>query len=208
MDAGFDLAPAFARVKLVNVIRSLKFLGTGAQEHGSTCRTPFTWMSWTRDKGAMALRTRECRQYGALPFHFDRHGAPHVYLVTSRGSGRWIIPKGNAIHGLSPHEIAAREAFEEAGLVGHVQQTRIGTFRLDRRRRGAKGICLVDAYALAVEAQVPHWAEAGQRLVRRFDLATALSLVASPSLSALIEHFMTGELRGRALGGRAGLVAA
>ena len=45
----------------------------------------------------MALRKLECRQYGALPFHFDRHGAPHVYLVTSRGSGRWIIPKGNAI---------------------------------------------------------------------------------------------------------------
>jgi 8-oxo-dGTP pyrophosphatase MutT (NUDIX family) len=156
----------------------------------------------------MALRKLECRQYGALPFHFDRHGAPHVYLVTSRGSGRWIIPKGNAIRGLAPHEIAAREAFEEAGLVGRVQQGRIGTFRFDRRRRGANKICLVDAYALAVEWQVPHWAEAGQRSVRRFDLATALSLVASPSLSTLIEHFMTCELRGRALGMHAGQVAA
>jgi 8-oxo-dGTP pyrophosphatase MutT (NUDIX family) len=82
----------------------------------------------------MIRRKREVRQFAALPFHFDSDGNPHLYLITSRGSGRWIIPKGNPIRGLPPHEVAAREALEEAGLVGHIRRGCIGTFRFDRRR--------------------------------------------------------------------------
>ena len=156
----------------------------------------------------MASHKREFRQVGALPFHLDRHGVPQVFLVTSRGSGRWIIPKGNLIRGLAPHESAAREAFEEAGLVGHVRRGRIGTFEFGRRRRGPDRVCLVDVYALEVERQEPRWREAGQRLVRRCDLATALALAASPSLSMLIEQFVTGGLPGGTPTGRSGLIPA
>ena len=41
-------------------------------------------------------------------------------LVTSRETGRWVIPKGWAIKGLKPADVAEREAYEEAGLVGHI----------------------------------------------------------------------------------------
>ena len=74
----------------------------------------------------MIRRKREVRQFAALPFHLDRDGNPHLYLITSRGSGRWIIPKGNPIRGLPPHKVAAREALEEAGLVGHIRRGCIG----------------------------------------------------------------------------------
>jgi 8-oxo-dGTP pyrophosphatase MutT (NUDIX family) len=39
-----------------------------------------------------------------------------VMLVTSRGSRRWIIPKGWPKRGILPHDTAAKEAFEEAGV--------------------------------------------------------------------------------------------
>lgn len=138
----------------------------------------------------MALPKQKFRQFGALPFHVDQDGTPRVFLVTSRGSGRWIIPKGNPISGLAPHKVAAREALEEAGLVGHIQRDCIGTFKFDRRHRGSQIIYHVDVYALEVDRQLRRWAEAGQRSVQSCDLATALSLVTLPSLSALIEQFI------------------
>jgi 8-oxo-dGTP pyrophosphatase MutT (NUDIX family) len=156
----------------------------------------------------MASRKQEFLQVGALPFHFDPNGDPHIYLVTSRGSGRWIIPKGNPIRGVAPHKVAAREALEEAGLVGHIQRGCIGTFELIRRRGGSDMICRVDVYALDVERQLRHWAEARQRLVRRCSLATALSLLTLPDLSILIEHFIASCASRDPSLARAGLIGA
>ena len=57
------------------------------------------------------------RQYAALPFiYLDEQ--VEVCLITSRTTGRWIIPKGWPQDGLAPHELAAVEAYEEAGLKG------------------------------------------------------------------------------------------
>lgn len=65
----------------------------------------------------MSWRNHELRQIGALPFFLNANDGLDVCLVTSRGGGRWIIPKGNPIPGLAPHEVASKEALEEAGPV-------------------------------------------------------------------------------------------
>jgi 8-oxo-dGTP pyrophosphatase MutT (NUDIX family) len=109
-----------------------------------------------------------------------------VCLVTSRGGGRWIIPKGNPIRGLAPHEVAAREALEEAGLVGRVGKRCIGTFMFERNRNGRDTTCLVHVYALKVERQLPTWTEMDERSVLRCNVNTALSLISVPNLAALI----------------------
>jgi hypothetical protein len=88
------------------------------------------------------------------------------------------------------------------GLVGRIQRGRAGTFPVRSPPRSSDRVRLVDVYALEVEAQASHRAEACQRLVRRCDLATALALVASPGLSVLIDHFMACELRYRGRGAR------
>jgi ADP-ribose pyrophosphatase YjhB (NUDIX family) len=142
--------------------------------------------------GDMA-RKEDVRQFGALPFHF-KSGRPHIYLVTSRGSGRWIIPKGNPIRGLDPHKVAAREALEEAGLVGWIHRKCIGTFKHSRNRR-AGSVCRVDVYPLEVDRQLRSWAEADQRSVAQCDLQTALSLVTSSSLSNLIKRIVERKRR-------------
>ena len=120
----------------------------------------------------------------------DSDGNLHLYLITSRGSGRWIIPKGNAIRGLPPHKVAAREALEEAGLVGHIRRGCIGTFRFNRRRGSTDKTYYVEVYALEVERQKSRWTELGERSVRRCDLQTALSLLTWPELSTVIEQFL------------------
>lgn len=128
------------------------------------------------------------RQIAALPFWISPEGSLEVFLVTSRGSRRWIIPKGNPIRGLTPKEVAAREAYEEAGLTGQIVSGKVGSFEF-RRLRGTAPICQVDAYPLQVKKQVRKWDEQRQRTVLRCDVTTALSLVCSDSLAALISSY-------------------
>jgi 8-oxo-dGTP pyrophosphatase MutT (NUDIX family) len=132
----------------------------------------------------------EFRQIAALPYFITPAGEVEVCLVTARGSGRWIIPKGNPIRGLAPYEVAAREAMEEAGLVGRAERGCIGTFDFTRNRGGQEETCRVDVYGLRVERQLRKWAEMEQRSVLRCSVQTALSLVCSPMLAALIGRFV------------------
>ncbi len=108
--------------------------------------------------------------------------------MTSRGSGRWIIPKGNPIKCLSPADVAAQEALEEAGLVGRVSPKCIGSFAFERLRRDSGKAWQIDVYPLFVEKQVRTWDEKSQRTVLRCDIVSALSLVCSQSLASLIQR--------------------
>jgi hypothetical protein len=65
------------------------------------------------------------RQFAALPFT-HREDETLVMLVISRETGRWVLPKGWAEKGLTGSELAAKEAFEEAGVVGHAAEKPVG----------------------------------------------------------------------------------
>src|SRR5215212_1515673 len=71
------------------------------------------------------------QQIGALPFRFDE-GQLRVMLITSRGTRRWVIPKGWPMRGLKPHRAAEREAYEEAGLKGQIGKTPVGTYSYEK----------------------------------------------------------------------------
>ena len=104
-------------------------------------------------------------QYGALPYRLDAEGRPEVLLVTSRRTRRWILPKGWPIKGLTPAKSAAREAFEEAGIVGEVDARPVGEFCYDKlfERTGLSSPCTVEVFPLKVTHQLETWPEAGQR---------------------------------------------
>lgn len=53
--------------------------------------------------------------------------AYEVLLITNR-KGKWGLPKGIVDPGETPQETAAKEAFEEAGLVGVAEDPVIATF--------------------------------------------------------------------------------
>src|SRR5262249_56765677 len=93
-------------------------------------RSPTPMPMLTPKKPTAAKR----RQYGALPYRL-RAGSrrPQFMLITSRENQRWVIPKGWPKKGKSPHGSAAREAFEEAGVVGAVAKRPVGSFSYHKR---------------------------------------------------------------------------
>ncbi len=87
------------------------------------------------------------------------------------------------MRGLSPCDVAAIEAREEAGMIGRVLDYRLGEFTLRARKRK----CRISVYPLIVEQQLSDWQEAGERRLQRCDLKTACHLVGSRSLADLLE---------------------
>jgi 8-oxo-dGTP pyrophosphatase MutT (NUDIX family) len=79
------------------------------------------------------------QQVAALPVVVGDDGIARVLLLTSRKTKRWVIPKGWPMKGLKPHEAAAQEAFEEAGLSGKIGKKRIGRYTYFKRRGEPSG---------------------------------------------------------------------
>ena len=111
-------------------------------------------------------------------------------LVTSRGSGRWVVPKGNVPGRLAPHEAAAREAEEEAGVRGAVCPTPLGSYRYRKLRgSGASLMVDVDVYPLALTSELASWKEERERTRKWFTLPEAANAVEEPDLGHLIRSF-------------------
>ena len=122
-------------------------------------------------------------------------GAPvRILLVTSRESGRWVIPKGNPTAGLTPHAAAALEAKEEAGVVGLVCPTALGSYRYRKKRRNGSSLMFdVSVFPLAVNTELDAWKEQGQRERRWFSLVEAADAVEEEDLRDLIRSFGQSE---------------
>ena len=108
-------------------------------------------------------------------------------LITSRETCRWVIPKGNPERGLEPHALAAKEAYEEAGLVGRIGSEPVGRYRYAKRRSAKEAVPVeVEVFPLLVEGQLGDWPEKGQRETRWFTPAEAALLVQEGGLAELL----------------------
>ncbi len=135
----------------------------------------------------------DATQYAALCWRAGRKGA-QVLLVTSRETGRWVIPKGWPIKGLDGSATAAREAWEEAGAKGPVEQEPLGTFGYDKvldRSREEQPVlpCRVTVFALRVSDLSEVFPEREQRKRKWFAASVASQKVDEPELCALIAGF-------------------
>ncbi|MCZ0963024.1 NUDIX hydrolase [Paracoccus benzoatiresistens] len=110
-----------------------------------------------------------------------------VVLVTSRGTGRWVIPKGWPMEGKTLPGAAATEAWEEAGVEGHVHEVEIGRYLYDKEQDSG--------YSVPVEVRVflmdagrlrPDFPEATQRKRRWFSPQEAARHVAEPGLREIL----------------------
>jgi 8-oxo-dGTP pyrophosphatase MutT (NUDIX family) len=129
------------------------------------------------------------RQLAALPYRWAA-GGMEIALVTSRETGRWVAPKGWPMAGRTFWEAAAQEAREEAGLVGEIEQSPIGTYSYLKRRPGGRDVhCAVDVYPLQVAREEDDWPERRERQRRWFSAAEAADAVDEPELKALIRRF-------------------
>jgi len=129
-------------------------------------------------------------QYGALCWR-ETDGGVEVLLITSRDTGRWIIPKGWPMPGLAPEATAAQEAWEEAGVQGTVNPLCLGRYGYQKcLTPEAQVPCAVAVYGLQVGRLADKFPEAGERQRRWFAPSTAAALVRETDLGRLIGAFV------------------
>jgi 8-oxo-dGTP pyrophosphatase MutT (NUDIX family) len=133
-------------------------------------------------------RSQPRAQYAALPYR--RAPELEILLVTSRETGRWVIPKGWPMRAKSARAAAAVEALEEAGVEGTVARKALGAYDYVKiLRTGQPQPCRVEVFPLEVTRQQPTWREQDQRTTQWFDWESAAAAVREPGLASLIRQF-------------------
>jgi ADP-ribose pyrophosphatase YjhB (NUDIX family) len=126
-------------------------------------------------------------QVAALPWRHGSNGV-EILLVTSRETNRWIVPKGWPHKGIPLWQSAETEALEEAGVVGKIEISSIGTFKYDKKlREGSLRTVTVSVFALKVDREHAKWPEETERRRRWFAYAEAATIVQEPELRQIIE---------------------
>jgi 8-oxo-dGTP pyrophosphatase MutT (NUDIX family) len=126
------------------------------------------------------------RQCAAIPY-VEVGGAVLVLLITTRGTGRWTVPKGWPKRGMGDAELAAQEAFEEAGVAGEITPKPIGSFEYTKRLHLFAWIrCRVAVYLLRADRQYLSWPEKESRNLRWVAPSMAATMVRERQLSALL----------------------
>ncbi len=113
-------------------------------------------------------------QSGAAPYLVDEEGTLRVMLVTPGAGGCWILPKGHIAKGMGTPESAAKEAFEEAGVLGSCDSEILGISHFERP---SGETVIVNIYPLKIRSILPEWEESAQRRRRLFRLDRAVALM-------------------------------
>ena len=96
-----------------------------------------TLANFFRPSQLRKLRGRE--QVAAVCYRLTNRGIEFL-LVQTRGSSRWIFPKGGTEPGLTHAQAAALEAFEEAGVHGRIEEIPFARYARQRNKRGQAGV--------------------------------------------------------------------
>ena len=133
------------------------------------------------------MRTR--RQCAVIPF-VTINKKTTVLLITSRETGRWVIPKGWSKKGRTLRKQAKSEAFEEAGVDGSVGRVKLGKFNYAKQLNNGKSVnCKVAVYPMRVTTQYLKWPEKGQRKQNWVSPEKAATLVDEKDLAVLLKSF-------------------
>lgn len=124
-------------------------------------------------------------QFAALCWQ-PRKDGHRVLLITSRDTGRWVVPKGWPIPGLSPAASAMQEAGEEAGVEGKSGADCIGHYTYYKLNGTRARFCAVAVFPVKVKRLAKDFPEKGQRRLKWFRPAKAAEQVAEPDLAALL----------------------
>ncbi len=145
----------------------------------------WNWLQGWSDRLALRASGPDvARQAGAIPYTVV-DGQVVFLLVTSRGSGRWIFPKGAPIEGLEPWQVAAQEASEEAGVEGEVDPNPLGSYRTFKTAAFRRNIIDVKMYPLRVTRQRDDWPEKTHRHRHWAILPEVKRLMSDPQLIEL-----------------------
>jgi 8-oxo-dGTP pyrophosphatase MutT (NUDIX family) len=141
-------------------------------------------------------KSERALQFGVLPWRISERGTRQVMLLSSRETRRWVIPKGWPMKGKKATDVACQEAYEEAGLIGHVVNKRpVGTFHYEKRLAKRAILCEVCVFLFRVERQLADWPEKAEREVKWFEAEEAALLVEEGGLAEIIRRFSGSYVR-------------
>lgn len=131
-------------------------------------------------------------QVAALPWRATAGPASSAIreflLITSRGNGRLILPKGWPMDRHSQFQTAEIEAKEEAGVVGTIETRPIGRFSTTKQIGATEVPVIVSVYPLKVETVLPQWKEAEERKRMWVPAHDAAALADDAGLSGLLHQ--------------------
>lgn len=118
-----------------------------------------------------------------IPYRHGRNGL-EILLVTKSTSDEWVIPKGKIEKPLKPLISAAKEAFEEAGVLGRPHPIRVGNFRDNSSAEP------IPTFLLAVEVEIDDkdWLEKNKRERLWIDPDDAEDYIKESDLLAVIKR--------------------
>lgn len=124
------------------------------------------------------------KQSAVIPYR-KRESGIEVLLITSRKKHNWIIPKGIIELGMQPEESAAKEAMEEAGVVGLVGDELIGEYKYEKWG----GTCRVKVFPLIVKKVLDKWPEMDFRQRKWYSLDTAIEIIQKDEVAEILKSF-------------------
>jgi 8-oxo-dGTP pyrophosphatase MutT (NUDIX family) len=138
----------------------------------------------------LMFRRPKRTQFAALCYRRTRAGEIEILLLTSRDTGRWVIPKGWPMGSKPSYAVAEIEAKEEAGVKGIVERDPLGTFGYGKAMpEGVVLPCEVQVHALEVTGSIRDYKEKGERRLEWVTPEVAEQRVAEPGLKKLIRAF-------------------
>ncbi len=110
-----------------------------------------------------------------------------VLLITSRDTGRWVIPKGWPMEGRTLSGAAAQEAWEEAGVRGTIRPSELGRFHYSKKQDKGYAVPIeMRVYLLSVDSLSDQFPEVRQRKRRWFAPVEAARMVIEPGLKQIL----------------------
>lgn len=133
---------------------------------------------------------REVRTQFAALCYSTEYDRTRVLLISSRRTGRWIIPKGWPVEGQTPADCALAEAWEEAGVVGKVTGGCLALYSYAKELEDENTLpCAVMVYPVKVRELADKFPEAGQRKRKWMAPKRAADRVDEPELAHLLRRF-------------------
>ena len=132
-------------------------------------------------------------QSAVIPYR-KKNKTLQIMLITSRGSGRWVLPKGNIEADMTPRQSAIVEAFEEAGINGRVPKSRFGEYVYQKVDKKKKMSCRVEVFEMQVTTILTNWPEKFQRNRSWMTIEEAVDSINEKELKTMLKSFKTKKL--------------
>ncbi|RAI03224.1 NUDIX hydrolase [Acuticoccus sediminis] len=147
-----------------------------------------TLLKFARDEVLLPLVKRPRRLQVAALCLRNGDGGREVLLITSRGTGRWILPKGWPEKGTDAAGTALREAWEEAGVKrATTHPSPVGQYTSEKHNDGGLVLpCDVLVFRVDVHEMTRDYPERGQRKLVWVAPGDAADMVAEHGLKTIL----------------------